>query len=370
MYPVELRLKTSAETDPSHDARPWSSKHLRECYTQAAEKFGWASRNRTPGQRSEGNTLIGHGMATATYPANRSSAQAIVRLLPGGRMFVGSGTQDLGTGTYTIMAQQAAAGLGLDPTMVEVKLGDSTLPKAPVSGGSQSSASVLPAIQDATEQLKLKLIDLAVNDAQSPLHGMQNVECDVKNGHVIAKAQPGKADSLVDLVARNGNKPVEAQGQAQPSESIDSMSTQSWGAVFAEVAVDRSTGMVKVKRLVGVYDVGVLLNNKTGLNQLMGGMTWAIGFATEEQGIIDSRTGRVVNANLAEYHVPVNADVEVLDASVLGIPDYKFNPIGSRGIGEIGITGSMAAIANAIYNATGKRIREYPITPDKLLMSA
>ena len=369
MDPIALRLKNYAETDPSHEGRPWSSKHLRECYRRGAEKFGWAERNLTPGERSEGKWLVGHGMATATYPANRSAAQAIVRLLPGGRLFVASGTQDLGTGTYTIMAQQAAAGLGIDPKMVEVKLGDSTLPKAPVSGGSQSSASVLPAIQDATAQLKLKLIDLAISDAASPLHGLQAADCDLRDGRLLSKSQPGRSDGLVELISRNKNQPVEAQGQAEPGEARDSMSTQSWGAVFAEVAVDRHTKMVKVRRVVGVYDIGVLLNQKTGLNQLMGGMTWGISFATHEQGIVDATTGRIVNANLAEYHVPVNADVGVLDVNVIGIPDLKFNPIGSRGIGEIGITGTAAAVANAIYNATGKRVRQYPITADKLLMS-
>lgn len=369
MDPIELRLKNYAETDPSHEGRPWSSKHLRECYKQGAEKFGWAGRNTVPGRSTEGSYFIGHGMATATYPANRSAAQAVVRLLPGGRMFVGSGTQDLGTGTYTIMAQQAGAGLGIDPKMVEVKLGDSTLPKAPVSGGSQSSASVLPAIQDATSQLKLKLIDLAINDARSPLHGLQPAECDVQDGRVIVKQRPATSDSLVELIVRNNNQPVEATGQAEPSQSKDAMSSQSWGAVFAEVAVDRYTGMVKVRRVVSVYDIGVLLNEKTGLNQLVGGITWGISFATHEHGVADGATGRIVNANLAEYHVPVNADVGTIDVSVLGIPDLKFNPVGSRGIGEIGITGAAAAIANAIYNATGKRVRDYPITPDKLFTS-
>jgi xanthine dehydrogenase YagR molybdenum-binding subunit len=367
MDPIELRLKNYAETDPSHENRPWSSKHLRECYSQGAEKFGWATRNRAPGEKTDGRWLVGHGMATATYPANRSAAQALVRLFADGRMFVGSGTQDLGTGTYTIMAQQAAAGLGIDPKMVEVKLGDSTLPKAPVSGGSQSSASVLPAIQDATTQLKLKLIDLAIHDPASPLHGLQAEDCDVKKGCLVSKSQADKTDELTSLLARHDHQPVEATGQAEPSDAKDSMSTQSWGAVFAEVAVDRYTKMVKVRRMVGVYDIGVLLNQKTGLNQLMGGMTWAIGFATQEHGIVDAKTGRIVNANLAEYHVPVNADVGVLDVSVIGIPDFKFNPVGSRGIGEIGITGAAAAIANAIYNATGTRVREYPISPDKLM---
>ena len=368
MDPVQLRLVNYADKDPSHD-RPWSSKHLRDCYTQASERFGWSKRSATPSTKTEGNTLIGYGMATATYPANRSAAQAVVRLLPSGGMFVGSGTQDLGTGTYTIMAQQAAAGLGIDPRMVEVKLGDSSLPKAPVSGGSQSSASVLPAIQDATTQLKLKLADLAISDTGSPLHGLKTLDIDAKSGKLINKNNPSQTDSLVDLIARNGGKPVEAMGSAEPSESRDAMTSNSWGAVFAEVAVDKDTHMVKVRRVVATYDIGTLLNDKTGLNQLMGGITWGISFALYEQAHIDPVYGRVVNESLAEYHVPVNADIGKMDVTVLNIPDVKFNPVGSRGIGEIGITGAAAAVANAIYNATGKRIREYPITPDKIMMA-
>ena len=366
MDPVQLRLVNYAEKDPSHD-RPWTDKHLRDCYTQAAQRFGWSKRNATPGTVVEGNALIGYGMATATYPANRSAAQAVVRMLPGGRMFVGSGTQDLGTGTYTIMAQQAAAGLGIDPTLVEVKLGDSTLPKAPVSGGSQSSASVLPAIQDATTQLKLKLADLAIADAGSPLHGLKTLDIDAKEGKLFNKNNPAQADSLVDLIARNGNKPVEANGSAEPSESKDSMTSNSWGAVFVEVAVDKDTHMVKVRRVVATYDIGTLLNKKTGINQLMGGIVWGVSFALYEEAHVDPVYGRIANESLAEYHVPVNADIGQIDATVLDIPDLKFNPIGSRGIGEIGITGTAAAVANAIYNATGKRVREYPITPDKIM---
>jgi xanthine dehydrogenase YagR molybdenum-binding subunit len=366
MDPVELRLANYAEKDPSHD-RPWTDKHLRDCYTQAAQRFGWSKRKATPGNVTEGNALIGYGMATATYPANRSAAQAVVRLLPGGRMFVGSGTQDLGTGMYTIMAQQAAAGLGIDPKLVDVKLGDSTLPKAPVSGGSQSSASVLPAIQDATTQLKLKLADLAIADAQSPLHGLKTLNIEAKDGRLINKNNPSQSDSLVDLISRNGGKPVEAMGSAEPSESKDAMTSYSWGAVFAEVAVDKDTHMVKVRRVVGTYDIGTLLNDRTGINQLMGGIVWGISFALYEEAHIDPVYGRVVNESLAEYHMPVNADIGEIDATVLNIPDTKFNPIGSRGIGEIGITGAAAAVANAIYNATGKRVREYPITPDKIM---
>ena len=368
MDPLELRMVNYAELDPSHD-RPFSGKHLKEAYQQASERFGWAKRNMTPGQMVEGNNLIGHGMATATYPANRSAAQAVVRMLPGGKMFVGSGTQDLGTGMYTIMAQTAAAGLGIDPTLVEVKLGDSTLPKAPVSGGSQSSASVLPAIQDAATQLKLKLADLAIADAGSPLHGLKTLDIEAKGGKLINKNNPSQTDDLAALIARNGNKPVEAMGSAEPSESRDSMTAQSFGAVFAEVAVDKDTHMVKVSRVVATYDIGTLLNDKTGINQLMGGIVWGVSFATHEETHIDPVYGRTVNESLAEYHVPVNADIGTIDVTVLNIPDMKFAPTGARGIGEIGNTGAMAAVANAIYNATGKRVREYPITPDKIMLA-
>ncbi len=366
MDPVQVRLVNYAERDQSAD-KPWSSKHLRECYTQAADRFGWTKRNTTPGQRSEGNELIGHGMATATYPANRSSANAVIRLLPNGRVYVGSGTQDIGTGTYTIMQQTAAEALGVDVSMIDVKLGDSTLPKAPVSGGSQSTASVTPAIQAACKQVQLKTGDLAIGDPQSPLHGALPEDVAVSKGRVFLKKDPSRGEDVTALIARNGGKPIETMGSAEPGEDRTSMTQASWGAVFAEVAVDKDTHMVKVRRIVATYDIGTLLNKKTGLNQLMGGIVWGVGFALEEETHFDPNTGRTVNENLAEYHVPVNRDIGVLDVTVLNIPDLKFNDLGARGIGEIGNTGAMAAVANAVYNATGKRVRHYPITPDKLM---
>ncbi len=364
--PVQLRLLNYAERDPIQD-KPWSSKHLRDCYTQAAERFGWSKRNPKPGQIIEDNNLIGYGMATATYPANRSAAQAVVRLMPDGRVFVGSGTQDLGTGTYTIMAQTAAQELGLDPAVFDVKLGDSTLPKAPVSGGSQSAASVCPAVQDACKQAKLKAGALAVGDAQSPVHGALAIDVDVHAGRVFLKKDPSKGEDITALIARNGNKPIEAQGSAEPGEDKSAMTEQSFGAVFAEVAVDRDTRMPHVRRVVATYDIGTLMNKQTGINQLQGGIVWGVGFALHEEALLDPVVGRTANENLADYHVPVNRDIGTLDVTVLDIPDTKFNPLGARGIGEIGITGAMAAVANAVYNATGIRVREYPITPDKLL---
>jgi xanthine dehydrogenase YagR molybdenum-binding subunit len=366
MDPVQLRLVNYAEKDLGSD-KPFSSKHLRACYEQAAERFGWSRRNPEPRFTREGNKLIGWGMATATYPANRSAAEAIVRILPDGSAFVGCGSQDLGTGTYTIMAQTAGNALGIDPTMVQAKLGDSTLPKAPVSGGSQSAASIGPAIAAAAMQAKLKVAQLAINDPKSPLHGAAIADIAAAHGRLFLNTAPGKSDSYVDILSRNGGQPVEATGSAEPSEDHTAMSTHSFGAVFAEVAVDLDTHMVEVRRMVATYDIGTLMNDTTGMNQLEGGIVWGVSFALHEESHLDNKFGRYVNNNLAEYHVPVNADIGKLDVTVLNIPDTKFSPLGARGIGEIGITGAAAAVGNAIFHATGKRVREFPITLDKLL---
>jgi xanthine dehydrogenase YagR molybdenum-binding subunit len=366
MDPIELRLKNYAEKDPESD-KPWTSKNLRQCYTQAAERFGWAKRNAEPHSMRDGDKLIGWGMATATYPANRSGAQAVVRISSDGRVYVGSGSQDLGTGTYTIMQQTAADTVGVELSMVEVKLGDSTLPHAPVSGGSQSAASVLPAIREAATQARLKVIEMAIADADSPLHGAVPDAIAWKSGKLLLKSDPAKSESYAAILARHGSQPVEAQGEAQPGEDRDAMSAHSWGAVFAEVAVDPYVHMMQVRRVVATYDIGTLLNKKTGINQLVGGIVWGVSTALLEEAHIDPKYGRTVNENLAEYHVPVNADIGEIDVTVLDIPDTKFNPLGARGIGEIGITGASAAVANAIYHATGKRVRDLPITLDKLM---
>ncbi len=369
MDPLQLRLVNYAEKDPGMQ-RDWSSKNLRQAYTDAAQRFGWSKRNPTPGQLREGNKRIGHGMATATYPANRSAAQATIRLLPGGRIFIGSGTQDLGTGMYTIMAQTVMQELDVPWEMVDAKLGDSTLPKAPVSGGSQSTASVGPAVKDACTQLRLKLANMAIGDPSSQLYNAKAEDIVVKGGMLQSKSNPAHAESLSVSIGRNKGMPVEESGSAEPNEeAVKSLSTHSWGAVFAEVAVDDSTHMVEVRRVVATYDIGLLLNKKTGISQLEGGIVWGIGTALTEASELDHINGRIVNNNLAEYHVPVNADTQVIEVSVVDKPDTKFNPQGGRGIGEIGITGIAGAIANAIYNATGKRVRDFPITLDKIMLA-
>ena len=265
------------------------------------------------------------------------------------------------------MAQVAAASMGVEPLTVDVKLGDSALPKAPVSGGSQSTASVGPAVDAACTQLKLKSSDLAIGDKASPVYNASTTDVEVKSGRVYLKSNPAKGETIAELIARNGGTAIEAQGSAEPGEDREATTQNSWGAVFAEVEVDKTTHMVKVRRVVATYDIGTLVNDKTGINQLQGGITWGVGFALHEEAHIDLNTGRTANENLAEYHVPVNADVGQWDVTCLNIPDTKFNPLGARGIGEIGATGAAAAVANAIYNATGKRVRHYPITPDKLM---
>ncbi len=366
MDPLQLRLINYAEEDPQ-SKKPFSGKHLRECYTQGAEKFGWSKRNHEPRSMQDGGQLIGWGLATATYPGNRMAASALVRFMPNGRVLVASGTQDLGTGTYTIMAQVAADALSIPIDKIDVKIGDTALPKAPVSGGSMSAASVTPAVKAAATQARLKLLTVAAGDSQSPMHGANADELDFKDGKVFRKSSPDKSESFTAIIARQGNKPIEATGDAQPEQDAERFSVHSFGAVFAEISVDPQLGLVRVRRVVGVYDVGKLLNTKTGSSQLIGGIVWGISLALFEEVHVDPHTGRIVNANLAEYHVPVNADIHEIDVSVIDIPDMNFNPLGARGIGEIGITGAGGAVANAIYHATGKRLRDVPITPDKLM---
>ncbi len=366
MDPIELRLKNYAEVDPT-SRKPFSGKHLRECYAQGAERFGWAKRSAITRSARDGHELIGYGMATATYPANRSQAQASVRFETDGRVTVISGTQDLGTGTYTIMAQTAAATLGMPIELFDAKLGDTKQPQGPVSGGSQTAASVTPAVQEAAKQAVLKLVTLEIGNKASPFYGALPEELEFKGGKLFRKTAPANGIAFTDVIARNSGTPVEAKASAEASEDVEMYSQHSWGAVFAEVGVDERLGMARVRRLTAVYDVGTLLNERTAKSQLIGGLVWAVGLILEEETHIDSNTGRPVNNNLAEYHVPVNLDIGEIDVSALNIPDKNFNALGARGVGEIGITGATAAIANAIYNATGKRIREAPITPDKLL---
>ena len=365
--PLQLRLQNYAEKDPE-SGKPWSSKSLRECYRAGAERFGWARRDPRPRSMKDADALIGWGMATATYPANRQGAAASARLLPDGTALVRSGSQDLGTGTYTVMTQVAADALGLPPEKVKFELGDTLLPEAPVSGGSQSVASVAPAVQAAAAAVRVKLIDLARTDAASPVHGADSNDIDIENGWLYLRSNTARRDPIAAVLARNGGHPIEADARAAPGDEKNRYSMHSFGSVFAEVRVDPDLGVIRVPRIVGAYGVGRLLNRKTAHSQLMGGIVWGLSMALFENTEYDPRTGRPVNSNLAEYHIPVNADVGNIDVIVVDENDPYINPLGAKGIGEIGITGVAAALANAVFHATGKRVRDLPITLDKLLV--
>lgn len=364
--PVELRLRNHADVDPSKGL-PWSSKSLIQCYRLGAEKFGWQKRNPKPRSMRDGNYLIGWGMATATYPTNRSPAAAIARIMADGTAVVQSGSQDIGTGTYTVMTQVAAQALGLPVEKVRFELGDTKMPETPVSGGSQTAASVSSAVHLAGNQARSQLLQLALADRASPLYGLKAEDIIAQDGSLFSKDKSSATETYQAILARHKLKMVEALAQAKPGEEKEKYSMHSFGAQFAEVRVNPDSGEVRVTRWVGTFGVGHILNAKTANSQLIGGIVYGIGMALMEHTVTDPNRGRVVNHDLAEYHVPVNADVPDIQVLFVDENDPYINPLGVKGVGEIGITGTAAAIANAVYHATGKRIRDLPITLDKLL---
>ena len=367
MDPIQLRLKNYADADPE-SGKPWSSKSLRECYRQGAERFGWERRSPEPrSMRAADGRLVGWGMATATYPTRRSAASAMARILPDGSAYVQAGTQDLGTGTYTIMTQIAADALGLPPARVRFELGDTLMPETPVSGGSQTAASTGSAVHEAADALRIQAIDLAVGDPESPLHGLAPSDIDAVDGRLFSRSRPALGEPYSNLLTRRRLPKIESQVQAKPGEERDRYAMHSFGAVFVEALVDPDLGQARLGRIVGAYGAGHILNAKTGRSQLIGGIVYGIGMAMLEETIPDMRNGRIVNRDLAEYHVPVNADVPDIDIIFVDEDDRYVNPLGAKGIGEIGITGVCAAIGNAVYHATGVRVRDLPITLDKII---
>ncbi len=364
--PVALRLQNYAEKEPEKGL-PWSSKSLRQCYQVGAERFGWARRNPLPRSMRHGDLLMGWGMATATYPANRQAASASATILADGSAVVRSGSQDLGTGTYTVMTQIAADALGLPLEKVRFELGDTNQPGAPVSGGSQTVASVGPAVHAACVAAKTKLVQMAIADSASALHASSAEDVGIEAGWVFKRSVPARREPIAAIIGRNGGSPIEATAETKPGDEKKQFALHSFGAVFTEVHVDPDLGTITVPRIVAAYGVGNLMNRKTGHSQLMGGIVWGMGMALMEKTSIDHRTGRAVNGNLAEYHVPVNADVGSIDITVVDEQDPHISSLGAKGIGEIGITGVAAAIGNAVFHATGKRVRDLPITLDKLI---
>jgi len=364
MDPIEVRRINEPHKDPTRDI-PFSSRHLTEAYRQGAEKFGWKVRK--PGSQRDGKYLVGQGTATAYYPFLRFPAKVRVQLCADGSAVVQTPASDMGMGTATAQIQHAADRLGLPMHRVNFQYGDSSLPDTPIlAGGSNQTATIFAAVREAVEQIHRELLKLAHQRSDSPLHGAKYEEVEARNGGLFRQGDRASGETYAAILQKSGQASVEAEPSSGPPMELMKYSMASYGAQFCEVRVDEETGEVRVSRWLGSFDCGTVVNPKTAASQLRGGIIMGIGMALTEETLFDERRGRIMNPSLAEYHVPVNRDVPHIDIIYTGIPD-EHTPLGARGIGEIGITGAAAAVANAVFNATGKRVRDLPITLDKLL---
>ncbi|MBV9975279.1 MAG: xanthine dehydrogenase family protein molybdopterin-binding subunit [Hyphomicrobiales bacterium] len=362
--PIELRRRIEPEKDPTSGTR-FSSRNIVEAYARGAEHFGWSRRNPVPRSQRDGEWLIGMGCATATYPYYRfPGATARITLNADGQAIVAMASHEMGMGTATTQAQAAAERLALPLENVSFEYGDTALPPGTVAGGSSQTASIGAAVIAAFEELVPALLQLAGND--SPLAGLKASEVEARDGGLGKIDDPQSHESYASILSRAGRKEVVAEAKAPMPLEMQKYSMHSYAAQFCEVRVNAVTGEARVSRFLGSFDCGRILNSKTAASQFKGGIIMGLGLALTEETLFDERSGRIMNPSLAEYHVPVHLDVPAIDIIWTDIPD-PHSPMGARGIGEIGITGVGAAVANAIYNATGKRIRELPITLDKLL---
>jgi xanthine dehydrogenase YagR molybdenum-binding subunit len=362
--PLQLRLRNYSERQQDENV-PYTSKELRECYRQGAEAFGWSKRNAEPRSMRDGGDLVGWGMASGIWEALQMKTSARIVLTANGHAEIACATSDIGTGTYTIMAQVAADMLGLPIDNVSIKLGDSTLPASPVEGGSWIAASVSHAIANAADAVRKELLALAKKMPDSPLKGLRLDDVMLADGKIVSKQDANCAVSIADAM-RHGRVDRIEQEKSTSFKTLASYACNAHSAIFAEVKVDEQLGVIRVTRVVSAVAAGRILNTKTAHNQIMGSVVWGIGMALHEETLIDHNFGRIMNANFGEYHVPVNADVHDIKVIFVNEPDDIINPLGIKGLGEIGLVGVAAAIANAVYHATGKRVRDLPITLDKL----
>ncbi|MBB3996458.1 xanthine dehydrogenase family protein molybdopterin-binding subunit [Aureimonas pseudogalii] len=383
--PLALRLLNYAEEDPQA-RKPWSTRRLREAFAAGGEAFGWARRTMAPRSMREGRDLVGWGLAAGTYPVRRTPGEAMVRLLADGTAEVLSSAIDMGTGTYTILAQTAADALGLPVERVAVTLGDSRLPRAPVAGGSQLANLMTAAVQKAALAVREELVGLAINAPASPLAGAQANDLEIENGELRLPRATGDGLPIAALMRAIGRDSIEAlrdnlkdgatakdrfdnftsvSGMRSPTDGDHSL--HSWCAHFVEVRVDEDFGTVRVSRVVSGLDSGRLYNPKLAESQWNGGIVMGIGQALLEEGVVDPRDGRILNANLADYMIPTNADIPEIRTISVGVPDFEASALGGKAVGELAIVGVAPAIANAVFHATGKRIRHLPITLETLL---
>jgi xanthine dehydrogenase YagR molybdenum-binding subunit len=368
MDPLEFRLANYAETEPG-TGRPFSSKALRECYAEGAKRFGWSHRPLAPRtMRDENGFLVGWGMGTAVFHCPHFPAEARATLRADGTALVETAGADMGQGAWTALAQIAAEALGLDPDRVELHSGVSSLPDGGIAGGSGHTASAGLALHNAGKEAIARLANLATADPASPLFGAGNIGVVARDGRLHRHDDEGRSESYAEILARAGHAEVVGTAKAARDPAVTSAHAMfSHGAVFAEVKVDPDLGQVRATRLVGAFAAGRIINPRLVRSQYFGGMIWGISFALLEEAITDRRSGRIMNADLAEYHVPVNADVPALDAILVPEEDAYVNPLGIKGVGEIGITGTVGAIANAVWHATGVRVRRFPIRIEDLI---
>ena len=368
MDPLAFRLKNYADAEPI-SGKPFSSKALRQCYEQGAARFGWAGRPLAPrSMRDDSGLLVGWGMGTATFPALMFQAKARATLRADGTGLMEIGAHDMGQGAWTALAQIAADGVGLELDRLEFRSGTSDLPDAGIAGGSAHTATAGMAIHDAGAGVIAKLADLATSDERSPLFGAGNAGVIARTGRLFRRDDESRSESFADILARAGLAEIEASGSgAADPAAQERFAMHAHGAVFAEVKVDPDFGQVRVSRLVGAFAAGTIINPRLVRSQYYGGMIWGVSFALHEQAVVDHRSGRTLNANLGEYHIPVNADVPDIEAILVDERDEHVNALGIKGVGEIGVTGSAGAVANAVWHATGRRVRRFPITLDRLI---
>ena len=365
MDPVELRLRNEPEKDPV-TGHEFASRYMREAYVRGAAKFGWGQLPREPRSQRDGQWWIGQGVATGTYPVYRMVTAARIRLHAGGTAIVQSAAQEMGMGTATVQTQNAAELLGLPMEKVRFEYGDSTLPAAGVAGGSSQTVSIALAVQECAAKIIEQLLRIARKHKESPLAGVSQEEVQAVDGGLYRKGDSKRGESFATILQRAALESVEAEAKGGAPTETMKYSMHSYAAQFCEARVNQRTGEVRISRFLGSFDTGRILNPKTAVSQFRGGIIMGIGMALTEETMFDNRTGRIMNASLAEYHVPVQADVPHIDILYTDLPDPK-TPLGAHGIGEIGITGVAAAVANAVYHATGKRVTSLPITLDKLL---
>jgi xanthine dehydrogenase YagR molybdenum-binding subunit len=358
MDPVELRLRNFTDINPENGRRI-GNHNLPQCLRLAGDAFGWSGRNPKPGKTRDGAEFVGWGMAVEAHTYHARASSAWVRITPDGRALARSGTQDIGTGTYTIMTQVTAEALGMPLTSVRFELGDTDFPAAGFSAASVTVSSVTGSVTKAALAARDAVVQLAIADPRSPLHGAPADRIVIENGFLFLADDRSKRDSYRGVVGRHG-QPVEATG------SFLNVPGYTTGAVFVEVRVDPAIGRIRVTRAVAAYDLGRVMNRRTARSQVLGGVTWGIGYALTEHTVMDRNTARIVNPNLSTYLIPVNADIPKIEALFVDEPDPT-SPVGAKGFGETPITGVPAAIGNAVFHATGRRIRDFPITQDKLL---